>query len=461
MGVDVSENNNKPQNGTSTKTQNNIRRPLPEKQFLARNSVLTDLLQDKHIKNIYYMCCATLMALFINTIAYDILYNKEFSIGHKTLFASFKDFHKVMSLWCVISSINFCIYPALRIWAKGYLLMLPKSNVLRYWNYACLSLVMIYYLLSFYLVVVLTLLFDLTIVGTIILACEQIRLIMKTHAFLRENSKKVLEYKPHSDKQLKMASMSTYVDFLFIPTLVFKETYPRKKYISIKFVLINFMEFLGALFLISFIFEKHFVPVCIRFQASEYHWTEIVWNIMSNTLPALGIAICSFYCLLHAWMNGFAELTKFGDREFYQDWWTATTYSEYYRKWNIVVHDWLYTYIYKDFYETVTPKNKTMAKMMVFLISAIVHEYILSLCMRMFFPVLFLEFFGIGVLLYFVSNSGGPILTILFTYGYALGMSISISFYTMEYCVRDNDCAGNLNHSFYKPYLFTKPCIQY
>lgn len=459
MAAEVKETKTK-QNGTTNKNST-ARRPLPEKQFLPRNSVLTDLLQDKHIKNIYYMCCATLLALFINTIAYDILYNKEFSIGHKTLFASFKDFHIVMSLWCIISFINLFVYPALRIWAKGYTLMFPKSSGLRYWNHACLSIVAVYYLLSFYLVVVLTLHFDLTIVGSIILACEQIRLLMKTHAFLRENSKTVFEYKPHNDKELQIPSFSTYLDFLFVPTLVFKENYPRKKTRSIKFILFNFMEFLGALFLISFIFEKHFVPVCIHFETGPYHWTEIVWNIMSNTLPALGIAICSFYCLLHAWMNGYAELTKFGDREFYQDWWTATTYSEYYRKWNIVVHDWLYTYIYKDFYETVTPRNKTMAKMMVFLISAIVHEYILSLCMRMFFPVLFLEFFGIGVLLYFVSNSGGSLLTILFTYGYGLGMSISISFYTMEYCVRNNNCIENLNHSFYEPYLFSKPCIQY
>lgn len=34
---------------------------------------------------------------------------------------------------------------------------------------------------------------------------------------------------------------------------------------------------------------------------------------------------------------------------FPQDWWNSTSYSNYYRTWNVVVHDWLYYYAYKDF----------------------------------------------------------------------------------------------------------------
>ncbi|OWK08419.1 SOAT1, partial [Cervus elaphus hippelaphus] len=35
--------------------------------------------------------------------------------------------------------------------------------------------------------------------------------------------------------------------------------------------------------------------------------------------------------------------------QFAQDWWNSTSYSNYYRTWNVVVHDWLYYYAYKDF----------------------------------------------------------------------------------------------------------------
>lgn len=33
-----------------------------------------------------------------------------------------------------------------------------------------------------------------------------------------------------------------------------------------------------------------------------------------------------------------------------QDWWNSNSYADYYRTWNVVVHDWLYAYIYKDLY---------------------------------------------------------------------------------------------------------------
>lgn len=32
-----------------------------------------------------------------------------------------------------------------------------------------------------------------------------------------------------------------------------------------------------------------------------------------------------------------------------QDWWNSTSFANYYRTWNVVVHDWLYYYMYRDF----------------------------------------------------------------------------------------------------------------
>lgn len=32
-----------------------------------------------------------------------------------------------------------------------------------------------------------------------------------------------------------------------------------------------------------------------------------------------------------------------------QDWWNSTSFANYYRTWNVVVHDWLYYYVYLDF----------------------------------------------------------------------------------------------------------------
>ena len=33
----------------------------------------------------------------------------------------------------------------------------------------------------------------------------------------------------------------------------------------------------------------------------------------------------------------------------FQDWWTCTSYATFYRKWNLLVHEWIKAYIYQDF----------------------------------------------------------------------------------------------------------------
>jgi sterol O-acyltransferase len=39
---------------------------------------------------------------------------------------------------------------------------------------------------------------------------------------------------------------------------------------------------------------------------------------------------------------------NYKSRNFIQDWWNSTSFAAYYRTWNVVVHDWLYTYVYKE-----------------------------------------------------------------------------------------------------------------
>ena len=41
-------------------------------------------------------------------------------------------------------------------------------------------------------------------------------------------------------------------------------------------------------------------------------------------------------------------MLRFADRQFYKDWWNCRSFAMYYRTWNVVVHDWLYRYIYQD-----------------------------------------------------------------------------------------------------------------
>ena len=69
--------------------------------------------------------------------------------------------------------------------------------------------------------------------------------------------------------------------------------------------------------------------------------------------------------------------------------------------WNVVVHDWLYAYIYRDAIYLLGDKYRSVAATGVFLLSAVVHEYILGLTFRFLYPALFFMFGGVGCEFFF------------------------------------------------------------
>jgi sterol O-acyltransferase len=107
--------------------------------------------------------------------------------------------------------------------------------------------------------------------------------------------------------------------------------------------------------------------------------------------------ILSFFAFLHSWLNLWAELTYFSDRCFYSDWWNATYFGTYYRKWNIIVHDWLYYYVYLDLQRFLKLKGMLwIPQLLTFLLSAIIHEVIIYYSTGFFYPALFILFAGPG-----------------------------------------------------------------
>lgn len=145
-------------------------------------------------------------------------------------------------------------------------------------------------------------------------------------------------------------------------------------------------------------------------------------------------------------MNLWAELLRFADRLFYMDWWNTETYAAYYRKWNIVVHDYLHTYIYRDMYEIVVPGNKVVATCSVFLISALVHEYIIGFMLGFFFPVMLLQFGTLGMCLSFIKLKDYHFIGNTFLWwSLSTGIGMQFSMYAMEYYSRINCPQENEN----------------
>lgn len=50
----------------------------------------------------------------------------------------------------------------------------------------------------------------------------------------------------------------------------------------------------------------------------QLNWPHMIERVLKLSLPTLYGWIIMFYCLFHLWLNILAELTFFGDREFYK-----------------------------------------------------------------------------------------------------------------------------------------------
>ncbi|GJQ87542.1 hypothetical protein Trydic_g4816 [Trypoxylus dichotomus] len=198
----------------------------------------------------------------------------------------------------------------------------------------------------------------------LVLHLENVRMIMQTHSVVRTIVPKVLTYKPHSDQILALPTISSYLYFNFAPTLIYRDSYPRRKEINVAFALTCFSEMFCIIWLTSFIFEKCYMNTSRFCNLEGLDWSYFLLSIFHNFLCGWYTAIFVFYVLLQSWYNGMAELTKFADRQFYMDWWTSRNYGEFYRKWHVPVQDWLYTYIYKDIKNTITSKNPYFPRIM-------------------------------------------------------------------------------------------------
>ena len=80
--------------------------------------------------------------------------------------------------------------------------------------------------------------------------------------------------------------------------------------------------------------------------------------------------------LFESLLNLLAELTYFADRGFYADWWNSVSWDQYARDWNKPVHIFLLRHVYHSSLSSFTI-SRHAATMITFLLSALVHEWLM------------------------------------------------------------------------------------
>lgn len=172
-----------------------------------------------------------------------------------------------------------------------------------------------------YAVTVSVLFLELTPISAISVIIEMFRFIMKTHAFIRSNVPIVFSLENMDsavDPDIFVPNFKQFLYFLFAPTLVYKNCYPRTTSIRWKYVAKCFLEVLILIYFMGIVTEWTLKPIFQEFGITKINLSTFIWQILNSMMPAIVILLSVFYLILHSWQNGFAEMLKFGDREFYQ-----------------------------------------------------------------------------------------------------------------------------------------------
>lgn len=179
-------------------------------------------------------------------------------------------------------------------------------------------------------------------------------------------------------------NVKDFAYFLAAPTLCYQTGFPRSERLRPRWLFRRFVELIFVAGLQLFLVEQYVLPTVHNSIVTLEHmnFVGIAERILKLSIPCLYLWLCSFYSLFHLWLNIVAELLQFGDREFYKDWWNASTLDDYWRLWNTPVHKWLLRHIYYPCIRAGLSKN--FAVLTAFFFSAIFHELIIGVPLKVF-----------------------------------------------------------------------------
>ncbi|MBN3321176.1 SOAT1 acyltransferase, partial [Atractosteus spatula] len=458
-------------------------RPPPDqgKLFVSRRSLLDELFEVNHIRTIYHMFIALLILFIISTLAVDFIDEGRLVLDFDLLVYAFGQLPLVVSTWlCMFLSVFVVPYVLFHQWARHY----RTSSHRALSSLLAGTLFLLFQVLGMgFLPTYVVLRNNLPPASRFIIILEQeakksnhldrycdisspkppiqepqhsksssnrlhykvtnrkrhgnmlVRLIMKAHSFIRENVPRVLSSTREKNNSMSTPQVSQYLYFLFAPTLIYRDSYPRNPSIRWGYVATKFLQVLGCLFYAYYVFVRLCIPQFRNISLQPFKLRVMVLCVFNSILPGVLVLFLAFFAFLHCWLNAFAEMLRFADRMFYKDWWNSTSFANYYRTWNVVVHDWLYYYAYRDFLWMLGKRFRAAAMLSVFTVSAVVHEYALAICFGFFYPVLFCLFMCFGMLFNFILHDRrkGPIWNVIMWTSLFLGQGVLLCLYSQEW----------------------------
>uniref|UniRef100_A0A671QKB5 O-acyltransferase n=1 Tax=Sinocyclocheilus anshuiensis TaxID=1608454 RepID=A0A671QKB5_9TELE len=237
--------------------------------------------------------------------------------------------------------------------------------------------------------------------------------------------------------------------FVFAPTLCYELNFPRSESIRMGFLLRRLFEMTYFISNVLSIVFQWMVPI-IRSSMKplqEMDYSRMTERLLRLAVPNHLIWLIFFYWFFHSSMNFVAELLRFGDREFYRDWWNSETITYFWQNWNIPVHKWCLRHFYKPLLRRGA--GKLLSQSAVFFASAFFHEYLVSVPLRMFRLWAFMGMMAQLPLAWFVArflrgNYGNAAVWLSLIIGQPIAVLMYVHDYYVTHCQDDPTIAEAL-----------------
>jgi diacylglycerol O-acyltransferase 1 len=170
--------------------------------------------------------------------------------------------------------------------------------------------------------------------------------------------------------------------FIAVPTLCYQLNYPRSPSIRWKYVATYVSRLAVITAIVNYAVLRFITPILehsLPFM-EQRDVLGVLERLLKLSIPNTYVWLLGFYWFFHLYLNLLAELTQFGDRQFYKDWWNSRTLDAYWRNWNIPVHLWVVRHMYFPLIRR--GNSKQVATFVTFLFSALLHEIIISVPFR-------------------------------------------------------------------------------
>lgn len=431
-------------------TLDNTKKPklYSEKTFSHHDSLLTVLFRSKEeFKTLYHIALASMILLMCNLVFHDYTEYGTF-IDYETFVWCFLNYDVVIKAWFILIAYSLGIILIVQLIQKfnlGRKIWIPMY--VTFW-------------LGFYVYATFVSdRFELNFGSAMIILCESTRVSFKVHSYFRNKllygmPNDYANYLPEDAKKrgitvddlnkpkITISDFKTecgrFLYFMFCPTLVYRDEYPKRSNRNLNFILFNGFNCALSIYYVFILFKTFMKPEFADSGEKPGTLGSLMISIFKSILPGSFCMFLLFYGMLHSWFNFWAEILRFPDRLFYEDWWNSLEFGTYYRKWNIVVHEWLYYYVYMDLLKFTKGKlSRNNCQLMTFLISAVIHEWILTYAIGFFYPMLFIIFTGPGIILIRNSrNHKSKQLNIMFWILLFFGTGLLMVLYSREYYAR-------------------------